>query len=131
MHPRNRGSAVVIEDDKVAVIKRCREGEEYYVFPGGGIEDGETPEHATIREAFEELGVQIEVIECLGIVEFNGEQHYFIAKIVGGEFGTGQGEEYDEIRSHGLYEPIWIQIAALDSLDVRPMRIAKKLMERM
>lgn len=131
VHRRNRGSAVIIEDDKVAVIKRIREGEAYYVFPGGGIEEGESPEQATIREAFEELGVQIEVMECLGTIEFNGEQHYFTAKMVGGEFGTGQCEEFGETRNRGLYEPMWIQIAALDSVDVRPMGIAKKLMERM
>lgn len=131
MHPRNRGSAVLIEGGKVAVIKRNREGEEYYVFPGGGIEEGESPEQATIREAFEELGVQIDGLECLGTVEFNGKQHYFTAKIVGGTFGTGQGEEYEEQRNRGQYEPMWIPIVELESLDVRPMEIAKRLIERM
>jgi len=128
-HPRNRGSAVIIEEDKVALIKRNRDGEEYYVFPGGGIEKGESPEQATIREAFEELGVRIDVIDYLGTVAFSGEQHYFLAKIVDGHFGTGHGEEYEENRNRGLYEPMWIPISKLESLDIRPMEIAKILIK--
>jgi 8-oxo-dGTP diphosphatase len=128
---RSRGAAILIEEDKVAVIKRIRNGVEYYVFPGGGIEEGESPEQATIREAFEELGVHIGIIGHLGTVEYNGLQHYFVAKIVDGTFGTGQGEEYDKSRNRGLYEPMWIPIAQLDTLDVRPMEIAKQIYERM
>lgn len=131
VQPRNRGSSVIIEKDKVAVIKRNLGGEEYYVFPGGGIEVDESPEQATIREAFEELGVHIEIKEHLGIVEFNGKQYYFLAEIVGGEFGTGQGEEYDESCNRGLYEPKWIPIAELIALDVRPIEIVKIIVDRM
>ena len=128
---RNRGAAVIIEEDQVAVIKRNWNGREYYVFPGGGIEVDESPEQATIREVFEELGVKIVITEHLGIVQFHGMQHYFLAKIVGGIFGTGQGEEFDESRNRGQYEPMWIPIAQLDALDVRPAEIAKQLYERM
>ena len=86
---RNRGAAVIIEEDKVAVIKRNRNGKEYYVFPGGGIEVDESPEQATIREVFEELGVQIVITEHLGVVQFHGMQYYFLAKIVGGSIRNG------------------------------------------
>ena len=50
---RNRGSSVIIENNKVAVIKRVRDGQEYYVFPGGGIENEENPEQAAVRETIE------------------------------------------------------------------------------
>ena len=53
---RNRGAAIIVQKGKIALIKRIREDETYYVFPGGGIEEGETPEEATRREIFEELG---------------------------------------------------------------------------
>ena len=53
---RNRGAAIIVQEGKIALIKRIREDETYYVFPGGGIEEGETPEEATKREIFEELG---------------------------------------------------------------------------
>lgn len=130
-YERNRGAAVLIEENKVAVIKRIRNGMEYYVFPGGGIEVDESPEEATIREVYEELGVEIAINEHLGSVEFHGMQHYFLASIVGGTFGTGQGEEFEESRNRGQYEPMWIPIATLGTLDVRPIVIVKKLYEQM
>ncbi|MRB25020.1 NUDIX domain-containing protein, partial [Bacillus thuringiensis] len=58
---RNRGAAIIVLEGKIALIKRIREEERYYVFPGGGIEEGETPEEATKREVYEELGVHIQV----------------------------------------------------------------------
>ncbi|WHT49023.1 NUDIX domain-containing protein [Sporosarcina thermotolerans] len=129
VHTRIRGSAVIIEDDKVGIIRRNRDGEEYYVFPGGGVEDGESPEEATVREAMEELGVQIEIQKLIGTVNFNGTQHFFLATIVGGTFGTGKGEEYGIDRNRGTYTPVWIPIDGLEMLDVRPVEIVKRLIK--
>ncbi|WP_236712667.1 NUDIX hydrolase [Peribacillus muralis] len=102
---RNRGSIILKVKDKVALIRRCREGTAYYVFPGGGIEKAETPEQAAKREAFEELGVKVEVKDCLAIVHFNGIQYFFLGDIIEGVLGTGNGEEYkDSLR--GTYQPM-------------------------
>ncbi|WP_338035426.1 NUDIX domain-containing protein [Halobacillus ihumii] len=62
---RDRGSVVLIDNKKVGLIKRTRNGSVYYVFSGGGIEVGENPETGAKREAFEELGVTVKVKECL------------------------------------------------------------------
>ena len=93
---RNRGSVVIVENDKVGLILRIRDGIVYYVFPGGGIEKGETPEEASKREAFEELGVEVKVNECLAKIEDNGTQYFFLSEIIKGTFETGQGEEYTD-----------------------------------
>lgn len=69
---RNRGVAIIVQEGKIALIKRIRGGETYYVFPGGGIEEGETPEEATKREAYEELGVHIKVGNLIAKLEYKG-----------------------------------------------------------
>lgn len=123
---RDRGSAILIENNKVVLIKRTINGQVYYVFPGGGIEKGERPEKTTIREVMEELGVRIRIDSCFDQVPYNGTQYYFLASIIDGTFGTGTGDEFKE-RARGHYEPIWIDIASLASMDVRPKEIAAKI----
>ncbi|MCA0988673.1 NUDIX hydrolase [Guptibacillus algicola] len=125
---RTRGSAIIIQNDKVAVIKRVRNGDVYYVFPGGGVEHGETPEEATIREAYEELGVVISVIAPFIEVAYNGRQVYFLAQILKGEFGTGEGEEFQNNgNGRGTYEPMWIDLDLLSTLNIKPQEVAEVL----
>ena len=37
-------------------------------FPGGHIEEGESPSDAAVRETFEETGVSVDTIQILGII---------------------------------------------------------------
>ena len=125
---RDRGSVVLIENKKVGLIKRIRESSVYYVFPGGGIENSETPEEAAKREALEELGVEIEIKECVSKVKFNGTQYFFLAEIMKGNFGTGKGEEYTNSNQYkGTYLPMWIDIERLAQIDVKPREVALKV----
>jgi mutator protein MutT len=54
--------ALILEkDNKFLVEKRLKKGttDMEIVFPGGRVEEGETPEQAIIREAREELNIRI------------------------------------------------------------------------
>lgn len=74
------------------------------------------------------MGVKVKVNECIAKVEFNGIQYFFLAEIIDGSFGTGQGEEYtDENRNRGTYQPMWVDIERLLLIDVRPKEIAKMI----
>ncbi|WP_413382049.1 NUDIX hydrolase [Alkalihalobacillus sp. 1P02AB] len=127
---RARSGVVIIESNAVVLIKRMREGQVYYVFPGGGIENGETPEEAAKREAYEELGIEVEIGELIKTIEFNGQQFFFQAKILAGTLGTGVGEEYSDERNRGTYEPVWLRLSQLSSIDVRPEELGEELRKR-
>jgi 8-oxo-dGTP diphosphatase len=123
---RNRGAVVIIQNGKAALIKRVKSCEEYFVFPGGGIEQGETPENAAIREAFEELGVTIQLNECITEVYYKGKQYFYSADILDGKIDQGQGEEFND-PSRGAYEPIWVSLEEFPFLDIRPQEVARKV----
>ena len=115
---RTRAGIILVEDNKVALIERHRAGLEYYVFPGGGVEEGETPERAAIREAKEELGVEVAIKQKVAVVHFGlSTQIYYLVEQVGGEFGMGTGEEFvgaDPMSTlKGTYTSVWMTIDEL------------------
>jgi 8-oxo-dGTP pyrophosphatase MutT (NUDIX family) len=116
---RIRAGIVLIQDNKVALIERHRAGLDYFVFPGGGVDEGESPEQAAVREAFEELGVKVAIQQKVAEVQFGqkSRQVYFLAEQIGGEFGTGTGEEFMDFNpdhpQKGIYIPIWMPIDEL------------------
>ncbi|MGB7998582.1 MAG: NUDIX domain-containing protein [Anaerobacillus sp.] len=120
---RDRAGVVIIQKQEVALIERIRHGMTYYVFPGGGIENGETPQQAARREAVEELGVDVRVGDLLSTITNGGKcEHYFKSKIISGKFGNGKGDEYiDGYRNRGTYRAVWIPLSNLHELTVYPL----------
>jgi len=59
-------AAVISKDGKILIAKRKKSFMGYrWEFPGGKMEDNETLEECLKREIREELGIEIEVGECI------------------------------------------------------------------
>ncbi|RDU37816.1 NUDIX hydrolase [Neobacillus piezotolerans] len=80
MHVRNSAKAVIIMDEKILLIKKHDEEGNYYLFPGGGQDHGETLHEALVRECIEEIGQPAEIGELLYIREYIGKNHEFSSK---------------------------------------------------
>lgn len=91
-HPKHIVSAaglVTRKDAKVIILKNAR-GE--WEFPGGQVEKGETVIQGLQREIEEEAGVQVEVVQLVGVYSRLSEPQMvnftFLCKWVSGELTT-------------------------------------------
>lgn len=82
---------VIIDDHRYLVQKRASEAMlgGLWEFPGGKVEQGETPEQACIREVAEETGLQIAIVHALPAIahaysHFRITLHPFLCRIVDG-----------------------------------------------
>ena len=64
---RNRSMAIVIRDNKILMEKVFYFNRYFYTIPGGGIEEGETPEKTALRELKEECGLDGKIVRPLAV----------------------------------------------------------------
>ena len=82
-------AAIIRKGDKIFATQRgYGEWKDWWEFPGGKMEVGETPEEALKREIREELSAEISVCELLTTVEydypkFHLTMHCFLCTLVG------------------------------------------------
>lgn len=117
--------AIIVDQGKVLMARRrAKEGDLSWVFPGGAIEPGETPEDAAVREVAEETGLHVEAVKTLGdrVHPKSGVPMFYIAvNLVDGTAIVGDAEELDAIAwvtlgeipdyvPYGLYEPVQVYL---------------------
>jgi len=113
------GGAIINEKNEILLFLRNVNPEKgYWSIPGGGVEFGEAIEDAVIRELYEELGIQVEVVELLGIANHivkENKSHWvspeFHVKIVSGIPKNLEKEKHIEMKwfsLDNLPEPIAI-----------------------
>ena len=112
-----RAGALILHNGRVLLIERRREAETYYLFPGGRIEPGETPEEALVREVREELGLDVAARRLVAEVTYNGDiQSYYIAELITAVPAAFAGDE--------AADAVWLPIDGLSDLPVRPAAVA-------
>jgi 8-oxo-dGTP diphosphatase len=121
-----RVAAIIIKDEKILLLRRIRDGNEYFVFPGGSLEEGETSEKAIVREVKEELGLDIKLDKlAFQIINRGIEESYFLIK----EFsGTPKWQEQEKFTENNQYYPVWIDLKDAKNLkNLFPEEARKKL----
>lgn len=118
MNIRHRAVAVVIHEDSLLVIKRLKNDQSYYVFPGGGIEAGESAQKAAERELWEETSIRGEVIKPIHQLEVDDgvTMTAFLCRYLSGEPALGDfSERAKSVAGIDTYEPMWIPLKNLPS----------------
>lgn len=99
---------VIVQNGKILLTHETVSG--WWLVPGGGMEEGETPEECCVREAEEETGLIVRPIEqFLTLYEYYEEyryiSHYFVCEVI----GEGKMHLTDAEKRRGL-EPEWIPL---------------------
>jgi 8-oxo-dGTP diphosphatase len=111
---RDRVTAVIIRDRKLLLIHRFRDDLEYWVLPGGTMEEGETREAALEREVREELGLDVLSSEHLFSVATAGRvDHHFLVFVSEGEPVLG-GPEITRANEKNRYIFTWLSSEEFD-----------------
>lgn len=127
------GAVLILrKDDKILLMRRKNTGwmDGYYAFMGGGVDGGETVIQACVREAHEELGINLDpeamhVVNVMHVRNINNcECLSFFIEIFDWS-GTPQimePEKADDL--------IWVSPKNLPEKTVPPVRIALEAIEQ-
>lgn len=107
-------AAVIRKDDKIFATQRgYGEFKDGWEFPGGKIEEGETPEQALAREIKEELNTEIQVGELIGTIEYDYPKFHlsmdcFWCEIMQGGLELKEHEAARWLSKEELYSVDWL-----------------------
>lgn len=89
MHKQIDGSTVVLfkDNSRNEVFLVFRSDLPIWVTTGGGIDKGETPKQAAIREALEETGFKVKIVRKVGVYSNSKHKSYlYEGRVVSGKF---------------------------------------------
>ena len=135
-HVRVSVKAIIIQDERILMIKYFFPDGMLYDLPGGGQNHGETLTEALERECMEELGAKVLVKDILFVHDFisanhpqliNQDEHglkiEFECELLSPIDYSIKGDEYQEAIE-------WLPIAELENYPVHPSALAATLKTR-
>lgn len=110
----NVAAGIIISEGQVlATMRDTGDFSGLWEFPGGKIEYGETPEETLHREIYEELAIDVEIVELFHILdydypEFHLHMHCYICRPVSKEMILSVHREYRWLDRDSLKSVQWL-----------------------
>ena len=105
---REGSRAVIVRDGEILLSRETRSG--WWLIPGGGMEEGETPEACCVRETEEETGLIVRPLrQFLTLYEYYEEYRYISYYFECEVTGSGRMRLTDAEKQRGL-EPRWLSL---------------------
>lgn len=116
---RNRSVAIIVRDEKILMEKVHFFERDFCTLPGGGIEEGETPEQAVLRELKEETGLDGRIIRPLA-VQYKGSKgtdYSFEVKVSSDAVAIAGSDPEYEGKENPLKEVLWMSLDEISEKD--------------
>jgi 8-oxo-dGTP pyrophosphatase MutT (NUDIX family) len=119
MDYKGRAQCLVIRDNKILMVKHKHEGREWYCTPGGGIEKGETPEQAAIRELREECNVSGIIVKKTSeyVDPYDDNNFFYTFHVDIGNQNPSLGYDPEIIENPILVEVRWMALNEISEMD--------------
>ncbi|SRR6266496_1833046 len=128
--------AIIFNNEgKLLMIERHKDGEHYFVLPGGHVDRGETPEQAVVRETAEETGLRVTVNKLLYTSNddrFHNDQRIFLCDYQGGEPALQTDSIEYRLQQSGepqTWQPAWFALEELIGKTVYPQGLLRYVQE--
>jgi len=129
MENKDRASVIIIDNGKILLLYRFKNGKEYYVFPGGGVEDGESTIRAAVREAKEETGLDVAISKKMWEYEGRGRlEHFYLVERFSGELKIGGLEENRQSKDN-VYRLEWVNLDKVADINLLPEDMKAQLLK--
>lgn len=103
---------LVVQDGKVLLLYRS--DEEHWEVPGGKVEEGESPTEAAVREAKEEIGVDVSLEKPFYSGEFQHDDQIFLWHCYQASIDEGE----PEVKEDKFEKLEWFKAWELDDLEL-------------
>jgi 8-oxo-dGTP diphosphatase len=107
-------AAIFRADGKVLLAKRAKPPFQWS-FPGGKLEPGESAEEAAVREAREEVAVEIKIIGKAGERAVTLPERRFLISVFAARIVSGEAQPGPEASEIG-----WFAVGDIETLDATP-----------
>jgi len=126
-----RVSAIIIESEKILLVHRIKPDNDYFVLPGGSVEENEDDVGALIREIKEETNLEIEIDRLLWQVKNEFDERtqyiYLVLKHTGNlELGSPEKERQSVDNKYVLE---WHDINDLKTVKFFPSEIKTDILK--
>lgn len=123
--PTIRAGAFVVHEGRLLLVRqrRLRSQDDYWLLPGGGLEFGETLAEALVREAGEELGIGLDPIRPIAVVESISPDPAYqkhVVHVVIAAAPAGSAARAPVPRDPDVLEARFFAPAELETLQLRP-----------
>ena len=125
--------AIIIENGKLLVMYRNKQGREYYTLVGGRVNEGETPEQAVVREVKEETGLQITTARKVFYEDHPepyNNQHIFLCEVAPHNDIAIQDYSEEALMNRigiDVHKPLWVVTHNLHMLPFNTLQLQKAL----
>jgi len=131
----NAARAIIIEDGKMLLMHRNKNGKMYFTLVGGQIKDGETAEQGLMREIMEETGLTVTAGRLVyteeHVAPYNNQYIFLCTVAPHGDIVIQDASEEALLNkiSTNLHAPAWVDIASFAALPFLTISLQNAIIE--